>query len=80
VFTPPVVGAPNGIAWWAVMLFVWVAGIELDVKQAWAGRRETVITAGLALGTPLLKRRRAVIAKSLWTRRRACLKVHVANR
>lgn len=54
VFTAPVVQALNGIAWWAVMLFVWIAGIELDLKQAWAHRRESGITAGLALATPLL--------------------------
>src|SRR3546814_12424418 len=36
------------------MMFVWVAGIELDIGQAWKHRRETGITAGLALGTPLL--------------------------
>ena len=23
----------NGIAWWAVMVFVWIAGIELDLQQ-----------------------------------------------
>ena len=44
----------NGIAWWAVMLFVWIAGIELDLSQAWQYRRESGITAGLALGMPLL--------------------------
>lgn len=54
VFAPPVIAALNGIAWWAVMLFVWVAGIELDLHQAWAKRRETGITAGLALGAPLV--------------------------
>ena len=54
VFTAPVVQSLNGIAWWAVMLFVWIAGIELDLKQAWAHRRESGITAGLALATPLL--------------------------
>ncbi|MBP5997091.1 MAG: cation:proton antiporter [Azonexus sp.] len=54
VFTPAVVQALNGIAWWAVMLFVMIAGIELDLKKAWAHRRESTITAGLALGTPLL--------------------------
>jgi Kef-type K+ transport system membrane component KefB len=53
VFNPAVVQSLNGIAWWAVMLFVWIAGIELDLKQAWAHRRESGITAGLALGTPL---------------------------
>ena len=54
VFNPEVVQALNGIAWWAVMLFVCIAGIELDLKKAWAHRRESTITAGLALGTPLL--------------------------
>ena len=36
VFNPTVVQSLNGIAWWAVMVFVWIAGIELDLKQAWA--------------------------------------------
>ena len=54
VFNPAVVGALNGIAAWAVMLFVWIAGIELDLGQAWKNRRESGITAGLALGVPLL--------------------------
>ena len=54
VFTKDVVQALNGIAWWAVMLFVCIAGIELDLKKAWANRRESGITAGLALGMPLL--------------------------
>ena len=31
VFQPPGVQALNGIAWWAVMCFVWLAGIELDL-------------------------------------------------
>jgi Kef-type K+ transport system membrane component KefB len=54
VFNPQVIQALNGIAWWAVMIFVWIAGIELDLKKAWANRREASITAGLALGTPLV--------------------------
>lgn len=54
VFTPPVVQSLNGIAWWAVMLFVMIAGVELDLKKAWQHRRESSITAGLALGTPLV--------------------------
>ncbi|MBA4165652.1 MAG: cation/H(+) antiporter [Erythrobacter sp.] len=53
IFRGEVIGALNGIAWWAVMLFVWIAGIELDLSQAWSNRRETGITAGLALGVPL---------------------------
>ncbi|QZH76717.1 MAG: cation:proton antiporter [Erythrobacter sp.] len=54
VFTPEVITALNGIAWWAVMLFVFVAGIELDLKAAWRWRGETGVTAGLALGMPML--------------------------
>ncbi|OYU28726.1 MAG: cation/H(+) antiporter [Burkholderiales bacterium PBB2] len=54
VFNPAVIQSLNGIAWWAVMLFVWIAGIELDLKAAWQHRRESGITAGLALGMPLL--------------------------
>ncbi len=54
IFAPPVIGALNGIAWWAVMLFVFVAGLELDLEEAWKWRGETLITSGLALGAPLL--------------------------
>jgi len=54
VFSEPVIQSLNGIAWWAVMLFVMIAGIELDLSKAWAHRRESSITAGLALGTPLV--------------------------
>ena len=54
VFNPQVVQALNGIAWWAVMLFVFIAGVELDLRQAWRHRRECGITAGLALGVPVL--------------------------
>ncbi len=54
VFNPVVVQSLNGIAWWAVMLFVMIAGVELDLRQTWTHRRESSITAGLALGTPLL--------------------------
>ncbi len=54
VFTPAVVQSLNGIAWWAVMLFVFIAGIELDLRLAWKHRGESGLTAGLALGTPLV--------------------------
>jgi K+:H+ antiporter len=53
VFAPGVIASLNGIAWWAVMLFVWIAGIELDPAQVWARRGETATTATLALVTPL---------------------------
>jgi Kef-type K+ transport system membrane component KefB len=54
VFNSVVVQSLNGIAWWAVMSFVWIAGIELDLAGVWEHRRESGITAGLALGSPLL--------------------------
>jgi Kef-type K+ transport system membrane component KefB len=54
VFTPQVVQILNGLGGWAVMLFVLIAGIELDLSKAWANKRESGITAGLALGVPLL--------------------------
>ncbi|WP_296947800.1 cation:proton antiporter [uncultured Massilia sp.] len=54
VFNPDVVKTLNGIAQWGVMLFVMLAGIELDLKKVWEFRRESVTTAGLSLLTPLL--------------------------
>ena len=54
IFTPTVVQALNGVAWWAVMLYVFIAGIELDLGKTWEHRRESLLTAGLALGMPLL--------------------------
>ena len=54
VFRPEVITALNGIAWWAVMLFVMVAGIELDIRKAWTYRRESGLTAGLAFATPFV--------------------------
>jgi Kef-type K+ transport system membrane component KefB len=54
VFNSQVVTALNGVAWWAVMLFVWIAGIELDLGAAWRDRRQSGLTAGLALGAPLV--------------------------
>jgi Kef-type K+ transport system membrane component KefB len=53
VFNPTVVTALNGVAWWAVMLFVWTAGIELNLAQAWKHRGESGLTAGLALAVPV---------------------------
>ena len=54
LFTPSVLGSLNGLACWGVMLFVWIAGLELDLAQVWTHRRESVITATLALGAPLV--------------------------
>lgn len=54
VFQPDVIRMLNGVATWAVMIFVWIAGIELDLKSVWRNRGETGLTAGFALVTPLL--------------------------
>jgi len=54
VFTKDVIQSLNGVAWWAVMVFVWIAGIELDLGEAWKHRHESAITAGLALGMPVV--------------------------
>ncbi len=54
VFNPTVIQSLNGIAWWAVSIFVFIAGIDVDFKAAWVHRRESGITAGLALAAPLL--------------------------
>jgi Kef-type K+ transport system membrane component KefB len=53
IFTPGTIATLSGVGSWAVMLFVLIAGIELDVREAWSNRRESVITAVLALGAPL---------------------------
>ncbi len=53
VFKPDVILALNGVAWWAVMLFVFVAGLELDLAQTWRNRAESAVTAGFALLVPM---------------------------
>ena len=54
VFTAPVVNSLNAVAWWAVSLFVFTAGIELNLRSAWQDRRSAGIVAGMALTVPLL--------------------------
>jgi Kef-type K+ transport system membrane component KefB len=54
VFDPKVIQSLNGIAWWGVMIFVWIAGVELDLQTAWKHRVESGITAGFALAVPLI--------------------------
>ncbi len=53
VFRPDVMAALNGVAQWAVMLFIFLAGLELDLSESWARRRETLVTAWAALVVPL---------------------------
>jgi Kef-type K+ transport system membrane component KefB len=54
VFSPTILQTLNGIAWWGVMLFVWIAGIELDLRETWKHRVESSLATGLALFIPLL--------------------------
>jgi Kef-type K+ transport system membrane component KefB len=54
IFNPSVTQALSGVAWWAVSLFIFIAGIELDLKKAIQHRGESFVTAGMALGMPLL--------------------------
>jgi Kef-type K+ transport system membrane component KefB len=53
LFRPEVIQALNGVASWAVMIFIFLAGLELDLGAAWVQRRDTLVTAGAALVVPL---------------------------
>ena len=52
VFSPQVVTLLNGVAWWGVMLFVFIAGVELDLAAAWREKRDAGTTALLAMAFP----------------------------
>ncbi|MCC5864055.1 MAG: cation:proton antiporter [Wenzhouxiangella sp.] len=54
VFTAEVILMLGGIATWGVILFVWLAGLELDLPQAWVNRRDSLVTAGFALLLPIV--------------------------
>lgn len=54
LFRGEVIGGINAVAQWAVILFVFAAGLELDVTDAWKKRRETTLAAGFALVVPLV--------------------------
>ncbi len=54
IFTDDVLLMLSGIAAWAVILFVWLAGLELDLAGAWAERRDGMVTAACALLFPLM--------------------------
>ena len=68
IFKPEVIQAINGVAWWSVMLFVWLAGIELDLEEAWRQRKETAVTAGLSLIVPLVFGAGAALVLLGWSR------------
>lgn len=54
LFDKPVISTLNGLAWWSVCVFVFLAGIELDLGKVKNNKFESMITSGLALGSPLL--------------------------
>lgn len=54
LFTKENISVLSGIAWWGVMLFVWTAGVELDLKAAINKKKDTFTTASFALLTPLI--------------------------
>jgi Kef-type K+ transport system membrane component KefB len=62
LFTPAITQMLAAVAMWAVMLFVFLAGIELDLSEAWKKRRETGVTAGFALFVPLAAGATAALA------------------
>ncbi len=52
IFNPQIITGLNAVALLAVMIFVFIAGLELDLRAAWRDRRDTAITSGLALIVP----------------------------
>jgi Kef-type K+ transport system membrane component KefB len=54
LFPPAVIQNLNAVALWAVTLFVFLAGVELDVRGAWRDRADAGVAAGFALLTPLV--------------------------
>ena len=54
IFTDEAIMTLDGIAIWGVILFVWLAGLELDLGATWKNRGDTLTTASLALITPLV--------------------------
>jgi len=54
LFTAEVILMLSGIATWGVILFVWIAGLELDLDQAWVDRRDSFVTAGFAMVMPVV--------------------------
>mgnify|MGYP002040162176 FL=1 len=53
MFGPRVIQSIDGMAIWAVTLFVWIAGLELDLRQVWHAKQENFTAAALLLIVPL---------------------------
>jgi Kef-type K+ transport system membrane component KefB len=54
VFNNNVIQYLNGISQLAVIIFVWIAGIELNLKNTWEHRFDSFVTAGFCLIMPLM--------------------------
>ena len=54
IFSPSVIQLLNGLAFWGVMLFVFLAGIELDLQGLKNKKGDTLIANIFAIGVPLL--------------------------
>lgn len=52
LFNPQVIQLLKGIAWWGVMSFVMLTGLELDLGASLRHRKEALVTAGFALILP----------------------------
>ena len=54
IFRPQVVNKLDAVSTWAILIFMWSSGLELELRSAWRNRRDTIMTASFALGTPLM--------------------------
>lgn len=53
LFNQDVLKMISGVATLGVVLFVFTAGVEVDIKDAWADKKDTLTTSFFALATPL---------------------------
>lgn len=54
LFTADTTKMLSGVATLAVVLFVFTAGVEVDINQAWIDKKDTLTTSFFALITPLI--------------------------
>lgn len=54
LFTPDTTKMLGGVATLAVISFVFTAGVEVDIRKAWAMRKDSLTTSFFALVTPLI--------------------------
>jgi Kef-type K+ transport system membrane component KefB len=54
IFSPSVIQLLNGLAFWGVMIFVFLAGIELDLQGLKNKKTDTLIANIFAIGVPLI--------------------------